>query len=218
MKYSTDDIVQQSFERRFRGYDADQVHEFLEVLAREWEIMTEEVLDLQTEVADLSAECKELRARERGLLDALNTAREVSDEIIARAEARAERMILDATTRADEIVAAGEREQALLINKNQELQRQRGRLDRDLRGVLSEHLRVLGEMGAEAEPEQAPEDDYVIEEVAQVASDIEDAGPTIHRRPRQTSPPAAPTSTRHVIDEIGETRVMEVGETMLGMT
>jgi cell division initiation protein len=215
MKYSTDDIVQQNFERRFRGYDVDQVHEFLDLLAREWEIMTEEVLDLQTEVADLASECKELRARERGLLDALNTAREVSDEIISRAEARAERMILDATTRADELVAAGEREQAMLLGRNQELQRQRGRLERELRGVLFEHLRVLDESSVE------PEDEYEIEEVAAADADapeaIEDAGPTIHRRPRQTQPPSSPTAARHVVDEIGETRVVEIGETMLGM-
>ncbi len=213
MKYSTDDIVQQNFERRFRGYDIDQVHEFLDLLAREWEIMTEEILDLQTEVADLSAECKELRARERGLLDALNTAREVSDEIIAKAEARAERMILDATTRADELVAAGEREQALLIGRNQKLQRQRGRLERDLRGVLSEHLRVL--------EESSVEDDYDLEEVEAAGPSepevVEDAGPTIHRRPRQTQPPSSPTVARHIVDEIGETRLVEVGETMLGM-
>ena len=55
----------------------------------------------------------------------------------AIAEARAERMILDATTRADELVAAGEREQAMLLGRNQELQRQRGRLERELRQTLA---------------------------------------------------------------------------------
>ena len=70
MKYSADDILQQTFEKKmFGGFAREQVREFLSALAHEWEAMTEELLRLQDDIEIQAKELKALRKRARSLLD-----------------------------------------------------------------------------------------------------------------------------------------------------
>ena len=68
---------------------------------------------------------------------------------------------------------AAQREQAELMDDLQQLRHQRGRLGRELRGVLQAHERLLDEYTLEEQPEDAGADTD---------------GPTIHRRPRTQLP------------------------------
>lgn len=169
MKYSADDILHQTFERAWRGYDTDQVHEFLQGMAREWDFMSSEIIRLQDELEVAGQELRDFRRRERGLLDALNTAREVADELERKAEVRGARIVEEAERKAAEILESAERQQLEMMEDVKALHRQRGRLERELRSVLDSHARLLDEL----EPLREP---------------AHDDGPTIHRRPR-TQPP-----------------------------
>lgn len=178
MKYNAEDILHQSFERKFRGYDPEQVHEFLQGMAREWDFFLSELTTLQTSVADQSDELKELRRRERGLLDALSTAREVADEMEHKARERSAAIVSEAQERADKLVAQAERQQSRLLGEIKDLQSQRGRLDNELRSVLESHMGLLDEDASQ----------HVEVEDNTMQTVVAGQGPTIHRKPR-THPP-----------------------------
>ena len=197
MKYSAEDIVHQSFEKKFRGYAPDQVHEFLQGMAREWDYMSSELLRLQDEVETQTRELREFQKRERSLLDALSTAREVADKIAERAEERGERIVAEATLRGEQLVATAQRERELIGESVERMRRQRAMLGEDLREVLDAHARLLDEQ-------------VVPDEVASHT-----AGPSIHRRPR-TQPPVP---GQQIEQAEGPTMVVESAdsETLLGV-
>lgn len=181
MKYNAEDILHQSFERKFRGYDPEQVHEFLQSMAREWDFFLSEITTLQTSLADQSDELKELRKRERGLLDALSTARELAKEMEERAQQRSAVILSEAQARADKLIENAQRQQKRLLSEIGELRHQRGRLEQELRSVLDSHVRLLDEESDADEPLEA------IETTSEEGVAISHTGPTIHRRPRVQS-------------------------------
>ena len=181
MKYSAEDILHQSFEKKFRGYDPDQVHEFLQGMAREWDYMSSEIIRLQDEVDGQVRELREFRKRERSLLDALNTAKEVADEISNKAQERSERIVEEASQRAEQIVASAQREHDAMIEELQTLKHQRVRFASELREVIDAHQRLLDDVHSHT-PSLEPVSTQA------VASSGSNTGPTIHRRPR-TQPP-----------------------------
>lgn len=50
------DIHNKEFKRTFRGYDVDEVNDFLDQIIRDFELLTREKLELQQQVDDLQAE------------------------------------------------------------------------------------------------------------------------------------------------------------------
>ena len=206
MKYNAEDILHQSFERRFRGYDPDQVREFLQSMAREWDFFFSEVTTLQNTVAEQADELKELRCRERGLLDALSAARELAATMKRQAEERSAAILDQAQTRADKIIDGAERQRHRLERENTELRAQRERLDQDLRAVLETHQRLLDE----ARPIESTSPSL------QAAPQTEQ--PVIHRRPR-TQPPAAPAHPPQAQGEDADREQLDEGshETLVGV-
>lgn len=142
-KLSADDIVNQGFERRFRGYAPEQVEEFLEVIAREWEHMRAELERARDDARQKEASLQEYKAREESLHDALQMAKRVSDEIKEKAEREAELTIADAEVEADRILAGVEDEVASLREDIYALKQQRDRYKAELRSLLNSHLEML---------------------------------------------------------------------------
>ncbi len=202
MKYNAEDILHQSFERRFRGYDTAQVHEFLQSMAREWDFFLSEITTLQTTVAEQSDELKDLRKRERGLLDALNTARELAQEMELKAQQRSAAIVAEAQERADKLVEQAQRQQKRLQLEIQELRQQRGRVDLELRSVLDSHLRLLD---ADSQQQMADSELDIEEEVDEHRSVT---APRIHRRPRPQ------VDVEDAMDEVDDLE----GETLIGLT
>ncbi|WP_124727697.1 DivIVA domain-containing protein [Staphylospora marina] len=54
------DIHNKEFKRSFRGYDVDEVNEFLDQIIKEFEILTREKLELEQQVEELQAEIERL--------------------------------------------------------------------------------------------------------------------------------------------------------------
>lgn len=149
-KLSAEDIVNQSFQRCFRGYDPDQVEEFLMVVAREWEHMRSELERAKEELTDRSDELDEYREREETLQESLEMAKRVSDEIKEEAERKAELKIADAEIEADRILSGVEDEVQALREDIYQLKQQRRRYAAELRSLLTSHLEILERMEEES--------------------------------------------------------------------
>ncbi len=143
MKFSSEDIAQQRFETKFRGYDPEQVREFLTVVANELAGMLSENRRLQRENDDLSEELVEYRRRERSLHDALEMARNTADEMKERAEREAEILVAEAEVAAERAIARSERKVQEEREKLSGLKEQRRRVVAELRATLEMHLHLL---------------------------------------------------------------------------
>ncbi|MBA2661846.1 MAG: DivIVA domain-containing protein [Bradymonadaceae bacterium] len=155
-KFSADDIASQSFETRFRGYDTRQVEEFLTSIAREWDHVVDEFKRMQIEVDTQSKELRDYRRRERSLVEALEMAKQVADEIRHQADRDAELVIAQTEIKAEKILAQAERRLAGVRTELFEMQQQRARFEIELRSTLEGHLKLMELMGARSTGELHP--------------------------------------------------------------
>ncbi len=81
MKISPTEIRQQEFTKKMRGYDPDEVQNFLESLAEEFDKLNVENESLKTEVQSLSEQVNEFKKIEKNLQDTLLNAQESSIKI-----------------------------------------------------------------------------------------------------------------------------------------
>ena len=143
MKFNSDDIIKQTFERRMRGYDSVQVHEFLDGLAREWDHLQDEVKRATADSEQQHRELKEYRRRERSLHDALDMAKQVAEEVRHQADRDAELIIAEAELKAERILAGVENRLMVMREELMMLQQQRIRFEAELRATLEAHRRML---------------------------------------------------------------------------
>lgn len=166
MKFSSDDILQQQFESRFRGYDPDQVHEFLDGMARDWDQAHDEIKRLTREAAAREQELKEYRRRDRSLHDALDMAKNMAEELRHQAKRDAELIIAEAELRAERILADSESELAEMRHDLVRVRQQRIRFEAELRALLDAHGRLVDEFGT-LESEVIEDEDIVTETAAE---------------------------------------------------
>lgn len=138
-KFSADDIANQSFQTRFRGYDADQVHEFLEGLAREWRHVQDAVRRMQDELDEQTRELRDYRRRERSLVEALEMARQVAEEIRHQADRDAELVLADTELKAERMLTRAEQKVSQLRSEMLELHQHRVRFQSELKHMVESY-------------------------------------------------------------------------------
>ncbi len=143
MRFSSDDILKQKFQKKMRGYDPEQVQEFLDGLAREWDHLSEELKRAQREGESSARELKDYRRRERSLQDALDMARQVAEDVRQQAERDAELIIAEAELKAERILSGVESRLRVIREEMISVQHQRIRFEAELRAAIEGHSRML---------------------------------------------------------------------------
>lgn len=90
------------FRRSFRGYDAELVNDFLELVADRMEELVKENMALNDSVETLEQELTEYREKEAALSDALMTAQRLREDARSHAEKESELMLREAKAQAEE--------------------------------------------------------------------------------------------------------------------
>ncbi|UJP64684.1 DivIVA domain-containing protein [Mongoliitalea daihaiensis] len=119
MKITATEIREKTFEKNFRGYDKDEVTNFLTSLSKDWEMLLEEKAKLEVELSKAQAEANKLKQVEESLFRTLKTAEDTgasiieeastaADEIMSAAKENSEGMLKDAQRKADKILALAE--------------------------------------------------------------------------------------------------------------
>jgi cell division initiation protein len=154
------------FRRGFRGYDAELVNDFLDLVADRMEELVRENLGLKDVVESMETELKDYRQKEQALSGALMTAQRLQEDARAVAEKEGELLIREARLAA----AAAREEAARAMAREEETLRQvrgrRGQLVESFRRLLERELAELAvieealelEAEAEDEAEAGPED------------------------------------------------------------
>lgn len=155
-KFSAEDIANQGFQSRFRGYDPDQVHEFLDGLAREWEEIQRTCREMKTEIDEQNKELREFRRRETGLVQAMEMARQVADEIRHQADRDAELVLADTELKAERMLARAEQKVSELRNELFELQQRRQRFHSEMRNMLENYRELFHHYEARGDATEQP--------------------------------------------------------------
>lgn len=134
------------FARALRGYDADQVDSFLDVVADRLEQLVRDERGLRERVGTLEEELERFREREKALNDALLAAQELREEARTQAEREAELRIKEAESQAEKIVDSAREEAREAQRRLDDLRRRREAFLRSFRGTLQ---RFLDEIDAE---------------------------------------------------------------------
>lgn len=105
MKLSALEIKQQEFEKTFRGYDTNEVHAFLNIVATEWENMVSHNRSLTQEIKHLKDKLSHFERIQEGMHETLQIAKQSADKEVKAANAEARTRIQKAEHEAENIVS-----------------------------------------------------------------------------------------------------------------
>ena len=102
------DIHNKEFKKAVRGYDTEEVDEFLDEIIVDFEKMQRELDLLRNQLSTYSENMTSYKERESALNNALITAQQFADNVKAEAELAAQKIISDAKEQAKAIVGSSE--------------------------------------------------------------------------------------------------------------
>jgi cell division initiation protein len=136
-------ISKKEFNRRFRGYDPEEVRTFLEKTAEEVAELRSEARELRQELAEVKGELKDYHGREQTLEATLSQTRQLAEEIKTNAEREAELLVAEAELQAEKILGQTHTRLAQIHDDIAELKRQRAQFEVRLRSLVEAHLKLL---------------------------------------------------------------------------
>lgn len=153
------DIHNQEFKRSLRGYDVDEVDEFLDEIIRDFEYLYKENLELKETIQKRDEEVNRYQELEQTLQETLVLAQQTGEEIKQNAKKEAELIIWEAQKRAEQILAKAEAETltaAEMLEKMHGLEKQ---LYVKMKSFLTSQLEFLEEYEIGINTEEVKETD-----------------------------------------------------------
>lgn len=143
MRLTPLDIRKQEFSRGLRGYEAEEVDAFLQMVSNQWEELLDESRRNSEEIRDLKTKLSHYEKVEEALQEALQTARDSSKKSIENAEQKAALLIERAEARADEIKREAEIERHQLKRETTKLSGRKSEIVARLRAFLMSEMELL---------------------------------------------------------------------------
>src|SRR6059036_782258 len=149
------EIQKQIFARKLKGFDADEVRAYLQLVAEEMEILIKDVDRLSRENVMLREDLDDHNQRERILKDTLLSAQKVSEEVKSNARKEAELIVKDAELLSERLVGQAMSRVADLERNIQDLKIERRAARNKLQATL-ETIQQLIMLDAEQEANELP--------------------------------------------------------------
>ncbi|MEE8540804.1 MAG: DivIVA domain-containing protein [Desulfobacterales bacterium] len=160
MKLTPLDIQQQQFKVKFRGFDIQEVDNFLEQMASEFEALQNENIILQEQISKLAAEIKSFKSREDTFKRALANSQKVMEQMKENARKSAELILSNAEVKAEKLLNKAHNRLAQLHEDTAELKRQRMQIEIQIRSIIETYTKLL-DMGKEERKKMDEEDSKV---------------------------------------------------------
>ncbi|MFQ5559279.1 MAG: DivIVA domain-containing protein [Nitrospinota bacterium] len=143
MKVTPEEIRQQQFATKFRGFNMEEVDNFLEVVAADFEELRNENSDLKKDMERYRKELRELKQNEVNFRTMIGAAQEFKEEITTRANKEADLLLRQAEMKAKEIISGAEGRIGSLEKRIAELRLKKKQFEVSLRGLIENHLSML---------------------------------------------------------------------------
>jgi cell division initiation protein len=118
------DIHNKEFSRRLRGYDEDEVNEFLDQIIKDYEALIRENKELQAKLAEQTEKLGHFSNMEDTLSKTIIVAQETADEVRNNAKKEAQLIIREAEKNADRIINEALMKSRKIALETEELKKQ----------------------------------------------------------------------------------------------
>jgi cell division initiation protein len=152
MKITPMDVQRQSFARRFRGLDPEEVRGYLTLVAEELASVEHERAQLEQQVKHMEGLLEEHRQREGILKSTLLTAQKASDDIREAAQRQGEAVVKEAELQADKLLELAQGRAHEVESGILELRALRSAIRTDIRALITRLTKLL-DLQEEAELE-----------------------------------------------------------------
>jgi len=143
MKISPIEIRQQEFTKKMRGYDPDEVQNFLESLAEELDKLNIENESLKSEVESLTEQISEYKKIEKNLQDTLLSAQESSAKSMEATKKQTSLMIREAELKASQIIEKARESTNDIRNAVVNLREEKDLILAKLKAIVSSQANLL---------------------------------------------------------------------------
>jgi len=139
------DIHNKEFRKSFRGYDEEEVDEFLDQITKEYEKLFKENIELKEALAAKESNIGQYKDLEETLKKTLVMAQQAADELKQGAAREAELIIREARLKAEQVAAAAEEKARSFLKDYEDIQKQTKEFRIKLRAFLQAQLSLIGD-------------------------------------------------------------------------
>lgn len=150
------DIHNKEFGRRLRGYDEDQVNEFLDQIIKDYEAMIRENKELQNQVAATQDKLGHFSNIEETLSKTIIVAQEAADELRGNAKKEAQLIVKEAEKNADRIINDALSKSRKVALEVEELKKQATIYRARFRALIETQMELLTQDGWETLDSREP--------------------------------------------------------------
>ncbi|MET3208816.1 UNVERIFIED_CONTAM: cell division initiation protein [Paenibacillus sp. PvR008] len=144
------DIHNKEFARRLRGYDEDQVNEFLDQVIKDYEGVIRENKELSTQLLNVQEKLDHFSTIEDTLSKTIIVAQEAADEVRSNAKKESQLIVKEAEKNADRIVNEALSKSRKIALEVEELKKQASIYRARFRTLVEAQLDLLSQDGWEA--------------------------------------------------------------------
>ncbi|WP_028962346.1 DivIVA domain-containing protein [Sulfobacillus thermosulfidooxidans] len=139
------DIVNKEFKHGFRGYNEDDVNEFLDEIVRDYEALIRENDELKENTSGMTERLEQYRKLEATLQNTLVIAQQTAEEVKAAARKEAELIVREAEAKAEEIIRNAEVRVREAENQLSQLRYETEKFRAQIKSLLEAQLRLVTE-------------------------------------------------------------------------
>jgi len=143
MRITPMDIEQQEFSRSFRGYNEEEVDDFLDKIVKDYEELINENVRLNEEIEKMKERLKEFSEIEESLRSALLNAQKSAEEMKGRVENEAKVMVRKAEIEAEVIKQKASQKEDEVKNEINNLRRYKFMFKEKFKSMLNLYLKML---------------------------------------------------------------------------
>ncbi|PET71834.1 septum formation initiator [Bacillus sp. AFS001701] len=138
------DIHNKEFGKSFRGYDEDDVNEFLDQVIKDYELVIREKKQLEEQMLDMKERLKHFSTIEETLNKSILIAQEAAEDVKGSAQKEAKLIIKEAEKNADRIINEALIKSRKVTMEFEELKKQSKVFRTRLRMAIETQLEMLG--------------------------------------------------------------------------
>lgn len=139
------DIHNKEFSKRIRGYDEDEVNEFLDLIIKDYESLIRENKEMQNQVLTLQERLNHFSNIEDTLSKTIIVAQEAADEVRSNSKKEAQLIVKEAEKNADRIINEALNKSRKVSLEVDELKKQAAIYRARFRTIVEAQLELLSE-------------------------------------------------------------------------
>lgn len=137
------EILSKEFESKFRGYDVDQVNDFLDVVRVDYEKVLDENEVNKRKLADSQEKLEYFAQLQDSLNSSIMVAQDAAERLKQNARKEAELILYEAEREADRVINEASEQAKRIYNENEELKRNSGIYRQRLTQIIESHLSMI---------------------------------------------------------------------------